>query len=356
MVYYLSEKNIEKNFKSGKIGDFFFCKKDFPKELIDKYNKYNIPVFINDEEYPRDLIFDNYQILFFQKKDEKGVYRRTKLLNFLRKKFKVMDIYISDLFSAENISIIKEILKAKPVIVFSSDIELPNFSLNDLNECKIIYDKYDSSGKDESLQKIADLSIASSYEILENELKFAKEKIYIPNGCDVQEYKKVDKYIKKTAVYTGYNLRKVDFNILALLKAVNSDWNFKIYGDENLIKSLELKEKYPDLEFCGFLEQSKLIEELSKCHLGLNLIDYTDDTKGQLSDKFFNYCNAHIPTLIYEEFKDNYRDYEKLTKIFDFSELSLDKYIEEKIPVEEYNKVIQNCDWNKRFEKMLEYL
>lgn len=360
MVYFINNKNVENVFAKGQEGDFFFCQKDFPEELINKYNDKCFPVFIFNDEcpYPRTLKEGKYDIVYFHTYDKRQVYRRTKLLNFLKNRFNVFDVDYSDLEDLTNKEILKNVLKNNPTVLLSGfESYMDYFSIEDLNSLnKIIYDKYDSCENDKDIQEKASLCIASSYEILENELNFAKEKLYIPNGCDVQNYKILDKYNQKTAVYTGYNLRKVDFNILALLKAINPDWNFKIYGDESLIKELELKEKYPDLEFCGFLETPKLIEEISKCHIGLNLIEYNDSTKGQLSDKFFNYCNAHIPTLIYEEFKDNYRDYEKLVKVFDFSELNLDKYIEEKIPEEEYDKILQNCDWNKRFEKILEYL
>lgn len=359
MVYFINNENVENIFTKGQEGDFYFCQKDFSEELINKYNSKCFPVFIfNECSYPKTLKEGKYDVVYLHDYDKGKVYRRTKLLNFLRNKFNILDVDYSDLEDPANKEILKNTLDNNPIVLLSGfETYMAYLSIEDLNNIsRVIYDKYDSCENDKDIQEKANLCIASSYELLENELVFAKKKIYIPNGCDVQKYKVLDKYNQKTAVYTGYNLRKVDFNILALLKAVNPDWIFKIYGDEKLIKELELKEKYPDLEFCDFLDSSKLIEEISKCHIGLNLIEYNDYTKGQLSDKFFNYCNAHIPTLIYEEFKDNYRDYEKLVKIFDFSELNLDKYIEEKIPDEEYDKVLQDCDWNKRFEKLLEYI
>ena len=92
MVYFINNENVENIFTKGQEGDFYFCQKDFSEELINKYNSKCFPVFIfNECSYPKTLKEGKYDVVYLHDYDKGKVYRRTKLLNFLRNKFNISD-------------------------------------------------------------------------------------------------------------------------------------------------------------------------------------------------------------------------------------------------------------------------
>jgi len=299
--------------------------------------------------------FSNTKIVYISYKfDLYSVYRRSKLRDYLMKNYSKEACILED--SILDISFEREKLETflvyhRPLIIVNKGFNYKNVDfLKYAKEkgCKIVYDKYDTDYEDEEIQKVADLCIASSKEIFNNELQYAKLKIEIPNGCDVKEINCKEKYSRKTAVYTGANSNKIDFKMLDKIARKNKDWDVKIFTYDGY----KYKDKYKHLIFEEPLEQEQLAEELSKCHLGLNLIEYNENTKGQLSDKFFNYCNARIPTLIYKEFEDNYKEFSPCYKIF--KKYDLDKYTENNDEV--YNKILGQCDWSNRFDLLFKHL
>ena len=87
----------------------------------------------------------------------------------------------------------------------------------------------------------------------------------------------------------------------------------------------------------------------------LKAIEDNNMTKGQLSDKFFNYCNAHIPTLINEEVATNYSEFGDFVSVLDFEKLELDNYLKE-VPNEKYENLMKECDWNNRFSQIMQVI
>ena len=87
------------------------------------------------------------------------------------------------------------------------------------------------------------------------------------------------------------------------------------------------------------------------------MLEIDDVTLGQLSDKFFNYVNAHIPTLIHEEQMPNYEEFKDYVIPLDYDELSLDEMLEHhKTSDEKYDALLAECDWSKRTEQFIEVL
>ena len=74
--------------------------------------------------------------------------------------------------------------------------------------------------------------------------------------------------------------------------------------------------------------------------------------KTKILDKFFNYCNAHIPTLINEEIAINYSDYSDFVSVLDFEKLELDNYLKE-VSDEKYENLMKECDWNNSFSQIM---
>ena len=74
-----------------------------------------------------------------------------------------------------------------------------------------------------------------------------------------------------------------------------------------------LDDAYNDIDFLKLIKEQQSLIIFSSFDKfvfdALKAIEDNNMTKGQLSDKFFNYCNAHIPTLINEEIAINYSDY-----------------------------------------------
>ena len=77
--------------------------------------------------------------------------------------------------------------------------------------------------------------------------------------------------------------------------------------------------------------------------------------QAQLADKFINYCNAHIPTLINEEIAINYSNYSDFVSILDFEKLELDNYLKE-VSDEKYENLMKECDWNNRFGQIMQVI
>ena len=213
-----------------------------------------------------------------------------------------------------------------------------------------MYDYF--SGEDKELIDNSKLVFCSSKYQFNN--IDSENKYYIPNGCTVKQYSPADKYKTKTAVYCGRNINKIDFNMLNLLKALNTDWNIEVIGiPDEFIRVTQ--EENPDLIIKGWMNEEDLHKELSTCYLGLILLENSDITKGQLSDKFFNYSNAHIPTLINEEVATNYSEFSDFVSVLDFEKLELDNYLKE-IPSEKYENLMKECEWNNRFSQIMQII
>lgn len=312
------------------------------------FSVFRRPFFVNNK---------TVKVVHYLKDEEKNIYRRQKLNSFLKQVFGKENVlslnklnFLDDVYN--DIDFLKLIKEQQPLIIFSSFDKFVFDTLKAIDN-NIIYDMYDFfSGTDKELIDNSKVVFCSSKYQFDNTDK--ENKYYIPNGCAVKQYLPVDKHKTKTAVYCGRNINKIDFNMFNLLKALNEDWNIEVIGipDDRIEK---VKEENPDLIIKGWMSEEDLHKELSACHLGLILIEDNNMTKGQLSDKFFNYCNAHIPTLINEEIAINYSDYSDFVSVLDFEKLELDNYLKE-VSDEKYENLMKECDWNNRFSQIMQVI
>jgi hypothetical protein len=311
--------------------------------MIDK-KKYNIIYYVEDREfvYP--------------------VYRRGKVINELNKKFSVLTVndnnFIEHYFQGDRT--LKEVLiEDKPLVIIDSpNLEGKRKAYSYFKQFtdRIVYDKYDEGEEKITAEQVGKLPVICSSKNIYNNLPEDINKYYIPNGCTVKEVY-TDKYETKTAIYVGHNMAKVDFNSIALLKAINPEWNIEVVGFENEEMKKNTAEMYPELILKDWMSEEELHKEICKCHIGLCLLEIDDITLGQLSDKFFNYVNAHIPTLIHEEQLPNYEDYKDFVIPLDYGELSLDTMLENhKTLSEKYDELLAKCDWSKRTEQIIDVI
>ena len=191
------------------------------------------------------------------------------------------------------------------------------------NSKYIIYDRTDNwrastaddanDAENEVLHK-ANLITCSSKWLYNNTVTWLKENrpnddvpvIYIPNGNRTFDYPaNMEKFEKKTAVYIGNRLAKVDLQLLFLLCETHSDWNFMLYAAE----STNLLSIPDNLTVHEMIDMKDLFPVLCKCHVGLCLLNPSDWTKGMLPNKTFSYFNAHLP-VVYSGIPDmNLEDY-----------------------------------------------
>ena len=310
------------------------------------FSVFRRPFFVNNK---------TVKVVHYLKDEEKNIYRRQKLNSFLKQVFGKENVlslnklnFLDDVYN--DIDFLKLIKEQQPLIIFSSFDKFVFDTLKAIDN-NIVYDMYDFfSGTDKELidnSKVVFCSSKYQFNNIDSENKY-----YIPNGCTVKQYSPADKYKTKTAVYCGRNINKIDFNMLNLLKALNPDWNIEVIGiPDELIRVTQ--EENSDLIIKGWMNEEDLHKELSTCHLGLILIENSDMTKGQLSDKFFNYSNAHIPTLINEEVATNYSEFSDFVSVLDFEKLELDNYLKE-IPSEKYENLMKECEWNNRFSQIMQ--
>lgn len=361
----ITNNNIEEEIKNKNPFAIHYYGDELTEENVNKLKESKkFAIHLNNDEIRR--MFDvgiEEDIFYLFKYDEKGIYRRSKLLNYLKKNYNVLDYPFKETTNTKAYinSIINKLYsyKKKPLVIISQGE--CNFTFNKIveflimNDIKFVYDKYDEIKDDIINQYYSSLLFASSKTILDNVAIKNKKAFYIPNGCSVKPNKTdVKKYEKKTAVYAGRNINKIDFNLLNLLKALNEDWDIEVVGIPN--EELDrIKEENPDLIIKPWMSEEDLHDELCKCHLGLCLLEVSDITKNQLSDKFFNYVNAHIPTLINEELKDNYTDYEDFVSCLDFEKLELENYLKE-VSDDKYNMLLATCSWNNRFDEMFKII
>lgn len=330
---------------------YFYSKENLTKEQIKLLESIGANLIENAESCrPFHIEKKKYDMVHILTK-EKGIYRREKMNEYLNKRYSVLNLNINNFYNLlnEDFDFLEEIKNQNPLIIFSG------YTYNKVafdflkNSEKIMYDIYDIEKIDnEEIIKSSKLITCSSKVIFDS--INSENKFYIPNGCTVKKYKSIDKYKTKTAIFPCCNVNKIDFPLLNLLKALNEDWNIEIVGFvENDIQ--EIQEANPDLIIKGWMNEEELHEEMSKCHLGLCLLQINDVTKGQLSDKFFNYVNAHIPTLINEELAPNYEEFKDFVSILDFDKLELDNYLKD-VPDEKYEKLLKECNWDNRFDNM----
>ena len=361
----ITNKNIEEKIKDNNPFAFYYYGDELTEKNVNKLQEAKMAaIHLNNDEIKRTFNTGIEEDIFYLFKYDGGnIYRRSKLLNYLKEKYNVLDYPFIETTNTKTYidNIINKLYSynKKPLVIISQgeysrtfDIIIKYLVANDID---FIYDKYDEIKDDIYTQYYSKLLFASSKSILDNVAIKNKKAFYIPNGCSVKPNKAdVKKYEKKTAVYAGRNINKIDFNLLNLLKALNEDWDIEVVGIPN--EELDrIKEENPDLIIKPWMPEEDLHDELCKCHLGLCLLEVSDITKNQLSDKFFNYVNAHIPTLINEELKDNYTDYEDFVSCLDFEKLELENYLKE-VPDDKYNMLLATCSWNNRFDEMFKII
>lgn len=329
---------------------FFYSKENLSKEQIDALESIGANLIENSEKCrPFHIEKKKYDIVHILTKD-KGVYRREKLNEYLNKRYSVLNLNINNFYNLlnEDFDFLEEIKNQNPLIIFSG-YAYNKIAFDFLKENKkIMYDIYDIEKEDNNKIISSSKLITCSSKVIFNSIN-SENKFYIPNGCTVKEYKPIDKYKTKTAIIPCCNVNKIDLPLLNLLKALNEDWNIEIVGFREKIE--EIQEENPDLIIKGWMDEEELHKEMSKCHLGLCLFQVNDITKGQLSDKFFNYVNAHIPTLINEELAPNYEEYKDFVSVLDFDKLELDNYLKD-IPDKKYEELLKECNWDNRFDNM----
>ena len=120
-----------------------------------------------------------------------------------------------------------------------------------------------------------------------------------------------------------------------------------------------LDDAYNDIDFLKLIKEQQSLIIFSSFDKfvfdALKAIEDNNVTKGQFSDKLFNYCNAHIPTLINEEIAINYSDYSDFVSVLDFEKLELDNYLKE-VSDEKYEELMKECDWNNRFGQIMQVI
>lgn len=267
---------------------------------------------------------------------EKSNYRRFKLSAYLQEKygdkyFPIVDVRKCPKEGKFKYAIISTSVGWEVVTAYKYDY--------------LIYDRTDNwsawgknnAEEEQRLLDKADLIFTSSKWLYEDTLKRAKTDtttvIYVPNGCDVKEYKPVEKYPETTLCYIGKTDNKVDWDYV---KTLADKYKIKVYG------AIEEQFEHPNVEWCGFLPEEVLHREISKCHYGLIPFNEGEWTAAMLPLKLFHYANAHIPT-IYRNCPecDAYPTIASTT--FDINPADSD-----------YVDVLKSTNWREKFDYMLE--
>lgn len=219
-----------------------------------------------------------------------------------------------------------------------------------------IYERTDNWSAMDGLQETDELALSkaeiitcSSKWLYEDTLRWLSENrkddevkvYYIPNGNKLYDYpSNVEKFEKKSAIYVGNHLNKIDMTILTLLCDMNSDWDFYLYAD----KATELMSIPDNLIVHEMVDLDDLFPVICKCHVGLIPLVTSSWTQGMLSNKLFNYINARIPTVYIGGSTRNYEDYEGKVA-FNLSNIeSLDAVAEKDVPEEIYKSFERSWD------------
>ena len=188
---------------------------------------------------------------------------------------------------------------------------------------QVIFDRSDNwSGvnennreMDETVMRAADKIICSSRWLYRDTEEWLRKNrpddgvrlYYVPNGNVMFPYpERVEKFSRKTAIYIGQNIGKLDMTTLSLLCRTHPEWDFMLYGQG----ATELRSLPQNLFVHEPVTQEEIFPVLCRCHCGLILLNGTAWTVGMLSNKLFSYINARIPTVYSGVPAVNYADYE----------------------------------------------
>lgn len=204
----------------------------------------------------------------------------------------------------------------------------------------------DDEAEDEILHK-ANIITCSSKWLYNNTVTWLKENrpddevpvIYIPNGNQTFDYPTdVEKFEKKTAIYIGNKLSKVDLQLLFLLCETHSDWDFMLYATD----STDLLSIPENLTVHEMIDMKDLFPILCKCHIGLCLLKAGEWANGMLPNKTFSYFNAHIP-IVYSGVPDmNLEDYKGCA--FNISDISTLDDVLEKTDSSKFDEYTRSWD------------
>lgn len=328
MINSLNEAQIKviEKFDGIVLGSVFEMDKYQPRKML--YSSPDVKDSITEREYIH-IITNGVTTL-------EPIYRRHHLNEKLKEKYG--DALSTDTFLGLN--------KAKLTIVSHPTFYVP---LSD----KVFYDRTDNwTGNtdcdEEEILSEAGYVTCSSKWLYQNTIEWLKKNRpndnvpvkYIPNGNVHYDYpKNIEKFERKTAIYVGNRLNKVDLQMIMLLCEINPDWDFRIYAEEaSALRSL------PDnLYVHDTIPLDELFPVICKCHLGLCLFKTQYWTLGMLPNKLFNYINARIPT-IYSGIPDiNMEDYKEVA--FNISDIeSLTAVAEKQIPTKIYDKLFRSFD------------
>lgn len=218
------------------------------------------------------------------------------------------------------------------------------------NGLKVIYDRSDawyacaSCNQDHSSDleciKNADCVVCSSKWLYEHTSNPNKK--YIPNRFIYQEYKRVQKHAKPTAIYAGMYTFKLDFDYISKLIESNPDIDFKFYVSptDPWPKSLD-KYKYKPLSV------DEIFNEMLKCHYALLPLNSSDWAAGMLTLKTFQYLNAHLPILCSDVWK-GFINMDGLPNVY---RISADTKISD---IDMVLKPFGKWDWSSVIESMIE--
>lgn len=186
---------------------------------------------------------------------------------------------------------------------------------------RIIYDRTDNwegLGRDEGkLLSRADIVICSSRWLF-NDTRGrlpGKKVFYVPNASYGFKRSGEEKHTRRTAIYAGKRLAKVDTALLVRLAMENPGWDFEVYTEDPM-------EGQPcNVRWSRFVDDPEFIfREAGRCHAGLCLLRSTPYTRGMLPDKVFLYGNAGIPCVYSGIPDENVEEFGWCTR-----ELDLDK-------------------------------
>ena len=161
---------------------------------------------------------------------------------------------------------------------------------------------------------------------------------YIPNGNMIFDYPdSVEKFERTTFVYAGNNLNKVDLVAMSALAFFHPEVDILVYANSSTL-DFSLPE---NIIIKDLVSQEELFTVLCKSHAGLLAMNNTEWVKGQLSNKIFQYFNAHIPILYSGICEQNYEEYKCAMK--SLQDYNADCLLPE-VSNEEYDSMLRTWD------------
>lgn len=314
--------------------------------LLEKNTDFEAEIIEFDEtfKYPRislakdavDIIENKKVIHIISEGNEvEPYYRRAKLNTALKEKYGIENVGTNIFLGTCNLCVVSHPVDVLPI----AD--------------RYIYDRTDnwnalSEGDENTIMDKASVITCSSYWLYEDTLKYIKENrkdddvkvVYVPNGNELYDYpENVTKFERKSAIYIGNRLQKVDTQLIYLLCDLYPQWDFYIYA----FNATALSNPPENLHTYEMVEMEELFPILCKCHIGLIPLKTSNWTQGMLSNKLFSYINARIPTVHFGVPNLNYKDYEGKVA-FNLNSLdSLDVIADKEISKETYESF--NRSW-----------